>query len=153
MRIRSQTSRKMLRSFVWSIFAKNCSTAWAVVLICATLGWVYSFESSFDSSSATPSLNSLTPRPKPRINSGILRPPKSNRTTTRMRIIWLGPMIPRNTVFITTDFERLKYPFLLNWSLSIREQTAQRSFHFFGVREHGLFQGSVQWNSRHIHCT
>jgi len=51
----------------------------------------------------------------------------------------LGPMIPRNTVFITTDFERLKYPFLLNWSLSIREQTAQRSFHFIGVREHGLF--------------
>jgi hypothetical protein len=68
-----------------------------------------------------------------------LRPPKSNRTTTRMRIIWLGPMIPRNTVFITTDFERLKYPFLLNWSLSIREQTAQRSFHFFGVGKHGLF--------------
>src|SRR5882724_6869474 len=40
-----------------------------------------------------PSLNPRTPSPRPRINSGILRPPNKINTTTRIISQWIGNSI------------------------------------------------------------
>ena len=67
------------------------------------------FEAS-SSSSFVAFLNSLIPLPRPRINSGIFLPPKSNKTTRTMRIIWGPPIIPKKTtkLIISLIFNKCK---------------------------------------------
>ena len=49
------------------------------------------------------SLNSLTPRPMPRIKSGIFLPPKNKRITTKIRISSVPPGMPKRKVVIGNE--------------------------------------------------
>ena len=57
-------------------------------------------------SSCVASLNSFTPRPKPRISSGILRPPKSNNITRTIRMTCVGPMAPILWILVPSSAKR-----------------------------------------------